>query len=297
MADNDVANFWSDEQWSQIRQVIAEEMRAARVAGNVLLTIGPLEPDASVVPKLALIDPNHAPTNVKGLSVDDATTLKLSTLQVKVFLRQGQVTEPELAAALILFRRAANVLAHLEDEIVFQGQPGAGTLPVGSAAKDIAEILGGKEIKGLQNIEPDHLSQGGGKPNLGVGLAYVGEGLVTAVSSAVGALERRFQTGPFACVLGANYFREVQSPNISLVLPQDRILPFLNGGPLVRSSALGDDAGLVIALGGAPIELVIATDASVEFLQTTPDAWSLFRVYEKMVLRVKEPNAVQHLKV
>ena len=97
-------------------------------------------------------------------------------------------------------------------------------------------------------------------------------------------------------MLGANYFREVQSPNNSLVLPQDRILPFLNGGPLVRSSALENDTGLVIALGGAPIELVIATDASVEFLQKTPDAWSLFRVYEKMVLRIKEPKAVQRLK-
>jgi uncharacterized linocin/CFP29 family protein len=79
------------------------------------------------------------------------------------------------------------------------------------------------------------------------------------------------------------------------VLPQDRILPFLNGGPLVRSSALENNAGLVIALGGAPIDLVLATDVSVEFLQKTPDAWSLFRVYEKMVLRVKEPEAVQHL--
>lgn len=285
MADNDVANFWSDEQWSQIRQAIAEEMRAARVAGNILPIDGPLESEVSVVPKSKLIEPGQPPTHVKGLSVDDTTTLTLSTLQVKVYLSQAQVADPELAGALMVFRRAAKVLARLEDEIVFKGQPEPNKLPVGSAAPGIAEVLGGEKVDGLS----------AGKPSLAGGQNDLGERLVSAVSDAVGVLERRFQTGPFACALGAKYFLAVQSPNNSLVLPQDRILPFLNGGPLVRSSALEDYSGLVIALGGAPIELVIATDASVEFLQKTPDAWSLFRLYEKMVLRIKEPQAVQHL--
>jgi hypothetical protein len=89
------------------------------------------------------------------------------------------------------------------------------------------------------------------------------------------------------------YFNAVQPPNDSLVLPQDRILPFLGGGPLVKSSALPDRTGLVIALGGAPIELVRAADISVEFLQITAAAWSVFRVYEKIVLRVNQPTAVE----
>jgi uncharacterized linocin/CFP29 family protein len=294
MIDKEVASFWTDGQWSAVRQVIAEEMRAARVAGNVLPTVGPLESDASFVPTLS-VSRAAVPGNSAGLSVDDATTLTLATLQVKVFLRQGQVTDPELAASLVAFRRAANVLAHLEDEIVLKGQPGPGRVPVGTTvAEGIAEVLGGQEVDGLTGIDASQASRTGKKK--GEGLARVGEGLVSAVSDAVGALEGRFQTGPFACVLGANYFLAVQSPNNSLVLPQDRILPFLNGGPLVRSSALENNSGLVIALGGAPIDLVLATDASVEFLQNTPDAWSLFRVFEKMVLRVKEPKAVQHLR-
>jgi len=281
MPDNDVANFWTDEQWSLVRQAVAEEMRAARVAGNVLPTVGPLEPEASVVPKLGLVQPGQSPSNVVGLSVDDGDTLTLTTLQVKVFLRQGQVADQNLAAPLLLFRRAANVLARVEDEIVFKGQPGPGTLPNGSAAQGVAEVLGGTKTDGVGVI---------------AGQPATGERLVAAVSNAIGILERRFQTGPFACVLGANYFLAVQTPNNSLTLPQDRILPFLNGGPLVRSSALEDNAGLVFALGGAPIDLVIATDASVEFLQQTADGWFLFRVYEKMVLRVKDETAVQHLK-
>ena len=60
-----------------------------------------------------------------------------------------------------------------------------------------------------------------------------------AVTQAIGALEEKFQTGPFACFLGQNKtFRAVQAPNYSFIVAQDRILPMLNGGPVVRSSAL-----------------------------------------------------------
>jgi uncharacterized linocin/CFP29 family protein len=96
-------------------------------------------------------------------------------------------------------------------------------------------------------------------------------------------------------VLGHEYFRAAHTPTNSLVMPADRFLPFLGGGPLVRSSALPDEAGLLIALGGEPIDLVVATDISVNFLQVTLDPWFVFRVYEKTVLRIKQPKAIQPL--
>lgn len=287
MTGSSGASIWADEQWSRIRQAIVEDVRAARVAGNVLPTVGPLEPGESFVPSLSLTTRKDDPDPRTGVSVDDTDTLTLSTLQVKVWLRQAQVADPQLAAASVAFRRAASVLARLEDEIVFNGQPDRDLLPVGSAAEGVAEVLGGAGTSGLISRAAKPVPKGGNSD--------LGENLVAAVSATVGDLEGRFQTGPFACVLGANYFKAVQSPNNSLVLPQDRILPFLQGGPLVRSPVLAADTGLLIALGGAPIQLVLATDASVEFLQTTPDAWSLFRVYEKMVLRINEPEAVQQL--
>jgi uncharacterized linocin/CFP29 family protein len=80
-----------------------------------------------------------------------------------------------------------------------------------------------------------------------------------------------------------------------MVLPQDRILPFLGGGALLRSSVLAAQSGVVIALGGAPIDLVVGTDVSVSFLQVTPDPWFVFRVYEKMVLRIKQSDAIVRL--
>jgi hypothetical protein len=82
-------------------------------------------------------------------------------------------------------------------------------------------------------------------------------------------------------------------------LPQDRILPFLGGGPLLRSSTLnvapGLGSGVVVALGGEPVELVIATDVCVQFLQVTAEPLFVFRVCEKMALRIKEPEAIIRL--
>jgi hypothetical protein len=113
-----------------------------------------------------------------------------------------------------------------------------------------------------------------------------------AISAAIGQLEQGFHLGPFACVLDQGFFNAVQTPDVSLVLPQDRILPFLGGGALMRSSVLPPSTGLVIALGGEPIDLVVATDISVCFLQVTTDPYFVFRVYEKIVLRVKQPAAI-----
>jgi uncharacterized linocin/CFP29 family protein len=272
---------WTDDQWNRIRRVVLEEARGARVAGNFLPLYGPLEPDASYVPREDLI------ILTPGLTVDDTEILRLSTLEVKVYLRSEQVADPELKSALIAFRRAANVLAHLEDEIIFRGQRDSDSGPeillgTRDSTSTGGEVVGGQRQRGLWC---------GNTYTRGVPAS--GKDLVSQVSKSVGILESRYHLGPFACVLGLDYFGAVQAPNESLVLPQDRILPFLGGGPLVRSSALPDRGGLVVALGGAPIDLVVATEISAEFLQITAEAWSMFRVYEKIVLRVNQPTAIE----
>jgi hypothetical protein len=129
---------------------------------------------------------------------------------------------------------------------------------------------------------------------------------VNGVVDAIGYLEGHGHFGPFAVVLSQELFSIAQIPVNILgrrspsVVPQDRILPFLGGGPLLRSSALPDDYGVVVVLGGAPIELIVATAMSLQFLQVTeprdPPAmegpYFIFRVYEKVMLRIKEPDAI-----
>jgi len=101
-------------------------------------------------------------------------------------------------------------------------------------------------------------------------------------------------------VLDQDLFLVAQTPTPALVLPQDRILPFLGGGPLLRSSTLNGVAGVVafgvvVALGGEPVQLVIATDVCVQFLQVTTEPNFVFRVCEKIALRIKEPEAIIRL--
>ena len=56
-----------------------------------------------------------------ALNIQDRDTIQLATLQVMVRVRSAQMADPELASALALFRRAANVIARLEDAVVFRG--------------------------------------------------------------------------------------------------------------------------------------------------------------------------------
>lgn len=121
------------------------------------------------------------------------------------------------------------------------------------------------------------------------------KGIVTAVVEAVQKLEANGHYGPFACVLGSTLFTLAQTPSSgSLVLPSDRIIPFLTG-PLLRSSTVPLSSGVVVGLGGDPVELVVATDITVKFLQLTLEPRYVFRVYERIALRVKQPGAVCRL--
>jgi uncharacterized linocin/CFP29 family protein len=231
------------------------------------------------------------------MSVDDKKTLPLATLHVKVWLRGAQTADPNLTSALQMFRRAANVLARLEDAIVFRGQqatdqgPPAGAMP---GINQIWGVTGGLKYDGLIDAAmhthaPDGNGDGHGDQD--------SRDLVQQVTRRIGSLERKGHLGPFAVVLGETLFADAQTPSPSYVLPSDRIIPFLGGGSLLRSSTLPKSQGVVVALGGSPIDLVVATDLSVSFLQVTTDPYFVFRVYEKIVLRIKEEGAIELLQI
>ena len=104
--------------------------------------------------------------------------------------------------------------------------------------------------------------------------------------------------GPFACVLGNDLYRGVISPDRnSLVLPSDRIIPFLDGGPLLRASTVPRNRGVVVAMAGTPIDLVIAKDVHVSFLQRSLEPRYVLRVSERFVLRIKQPDAIYQLEL
>ncbi len=88
------------------------------------------------------------------LSIDDRDTIRLATLQVVVAVRNAQMADPELASALALFRRAANVIARLEDAVVFRGltspRSGEPAQPAGvSGLPRIWQVTGALQAKGI----------------------------------------------------------------------------------------------------------------------------------------------------
>ena len=284
MTQSDSQAPWTDEQWARVNLVVQEEANRARVAATFLPLYGPLEPDADFVRS------EMVSTDGKELTIEDKEVIQLATLQVKVKLRGAQVADPDLMSALQAFRRAANALARLEDAIVFRGQKGVDDGPDVAAAQQppkFCKILGGEKRSGLFDANQKKRREVSGK----------GDDLVAMVSEIVGELEDTGHFGPFTVVLGQSLFSVAQKPEgASLALPQDRIIPFLGGGSLLRSSTLASDAGLVVALGGAPVELVVAKDISVDFLQITDEPAFLFRVFEKIALRIKDELAIVPLK-
>ncbi|MBV9920853.1 MAG: encapsulin [Pseudonocardia sp.] len=119
-----------------------------------------------------------------------------------------------------------------------------------------------------------------------------GTHLFTGVVDAIQRLEARGHFGPFAVVLGHELFRLATTPSRSLVLPTDRLAEFLDGRRVQRSGVLPSNRGVVVALGGQPIELVLANDIDVRFLQATLEPRYVLRVFERLVLRIKELDAV-----
>ena len=116
--------------------------------------------------------------------------------------------------------------------------------------------------------------------------------IVEPIVEAIEKLEARGQFGPFAVVLGHALFADATTPTGSLVLPSDRLVEFLDGRRVLRSGVLPPDEGVVVALGGEPIELVLARDVDIAFLQVTLEPRYVLRVFERFVLRIKELDAV-----
>ena len=105
-------------------------------------------------------------------------------------------------------------------------------------------------------------------------------------------LEDQGYLAPYALALGDDLFVTAETPDKdSLVLPSDRIRPLIEG-PLVRTGTLPSQAGVLVSLPSLLVEIVVATDIGVRFLQVTPEPKYVFRVSERFVLRIKDPGAI-----
>lgn len=296
MSANDPQLSWTDEQWAGVRRAVLETARKARVASAFLPLAGPLPASTTTVPALrmdsAAIDAPLRGESAERLAVDESEVIALATIAAEVYVRSSEAADPDLAAATSMFCRAADVIARVEDALVFNGIPARGKPPSHDGRPvvlpPIYTVHGGTPNGGLLDAALQAVVAGKGDAGA------AGDGIVRAVVDAIQQLEAQGHYGPFACVLGNALFLDANTPSRSLVLPSDRITPFLNG-PLLRSSTVPAETGIVVALAGDPIDLVVATDMTVKFLQLSVEPRYVFRVYERIALRVKQPGAVCRL--
>jgi uncharacterized linocin/CFP29 family protein len=279
---------WTDRQWSQVSQVITDEATKARVAASVLPILSSVPPSTEVVPRERIQNDG---------TVDDISTIHLIELSVDVKLSRQQVEEPDLGSALLLFRWAANLVARSEDWVTFNGRPSAASKAAFMALEGDPNppprhclIRGGRfGVEGLLSQEPER------RYTITEHAVKTGEKLVPVIVEATSVLEERGYLAPFSVVLGNRLFELAYTPaNGSLVLPRDRIEPFV-GGQLLRSGAIDKTSGVVVSLAGEPVDLVVAVDASPQFLYVDNQARYVFRVFERFAPRIKDPAAVVQL--
>jgi len=236
------------------------------------------------------------------LAVDDRTCRPLSNISVNVYLRTAQVHDTDLSSALIMFRRAANIIARVEDAIIFNGQPRPNPDPLDIGVQPpIFTVSSGEQFRGLieeATFGGNCISIGGNLLTVtdGAGQLIGGQLLVQFVVDAITKLEDKGHLGPFALVLGSDLFIVAHRPDPgSLVLPADRITPLLGGGRILRSSTIKPKEGVLVSLAGELVELVVASDISAKFIQVTVEPRYIFRVSQRFTLRVKERNSLMAL--
>ena len=290
---SDLVEFgWSEQQWNRISQVVAEEAQKARVGARVLPIVGFGDASATAIPNFRTQrEPNPNAPPPERLVVESDPNLPFTTIAVNVPLHARELADPELNAALAMFRRAANYIARIEDTVVFNGNPFP-KAPV-AAIPPVYDVSSGGSAAGIiaGPIPLPRLTQAI-KPSAG---GMSGGDVVDAVVAAINQAESAGYLGPYACILSHALFELVCNPTSSLVLPRDRLLPILEG-PLLRSSQIPNALGCLLALSGNPIELVVSCDIKVRYLQATLEPRYVFRVSERLALRIKEPESIVVLK-
>jgi uncharacterized linocin/CFP29 family protein len=283
---------WSDEQWSRANKTVQQEAQKARVAAQFLPIYTQGDTIATAVPRRLLEYTTDAPVSAtKRMKLDNDPTLILTSLAVNVFLTSQEASDPDQAAALIELRRAANVIARLEDALIFRGQTARNAAPPDTAnLPPIFTVYGGHAQPGLIGAQTANTHA----PDVTIAATMKGEDVALAIIDAIGKLEAAGHNRPFACVLDQHLYKLLHTPTNAMILPRDRVVPFLEG-PLLRSSTLPENRGLVVALGGSPIEIVISSELHLRFLQITTDPYFVLRASERIALRVTDWTAIATL--
>jgi len=324
---------WTDRQWDLVQQAVKQEAERTRVPAKSLRA-AKADPTDVAVPAYALgtsplpLAANPAANTALRAAfppavalppdrtdVDSGPTVYLTTLSKLVYLRNREVADADLEAALTYFRRAGAQIAQAENALLLNGRFAGGgpanagpipaapadvivsTLPAaaGPAVQGLCAPMGVPgvampAIVGVPVPAPASITAAGGFD------AALGGEVLGAVARATAQLETAAYYGPFAMIASTRIWTAINQPSAMSLLPARLAIErILLGGPLMHSSLLPDPFALVFAHDCPELEQVVARDVKVKFLQVSEEPRYVFRVSVRTALRVRDRSAIATL--
>jgi len=226
------------------------------------------------------------------LTIPQSDPISLIEISVQFALTVAQVSdEAQSQLGVTLAHRAGSLLARAEDLVCFQGNTGLGDPVFGTVQTDGSDAGTGLVFAAPRNqvISVSPIAVDAADPTQN----RYGENTFAAVAKAFAILQEGHY-GRCAVVLHTNVYADTYAalPD-TLAYPAERIRGLVSEHYYV-SSALPAFTGIVVAIDGDTMDLVIGQDPYTEFTQVNSIQW-IFRLCERIAQRVKDPTAVARL--
>jgi uncharacterized linocin/CFP29 family protein len=266
---------WSDEVWSRLDLAVAEEIRRSGMTER-LLPLRPALAGATTVPADVI--------ELDTMTVDETQVAALVETAVPFGLTRQQTDgEAEQGTAVTLATRAASLLSQAEDVLVFQGD-GAAKLPLFQRV-----AVRGATGRGLVAAAPEEVV-------VTAKDGRFGDATAAGVAQACAKLQTAGHYGPYALALDPDVYADAFTPlDGTLVAPGDRLAQLATHA-FVGTGALPNDTGVVVSIGGDVIDVVVGQDPVIEFTAVEGDGTHRFRVFERFVVRIKDPSAIVRMR-
>lgn len=281
---NQVTQWQGTQNWDEIDKAVDDENQL-KVAARFLPPY-PL-PGATSAPH-GIINPKTRPI----LSIQQSDMIPLIEMGVQFGLTEAQVDdEANSHMGVTLAHRADALLDLAEDLVIFQGNTG-----LNDPVFQIVQTDGSDAGKGLVFAPPTEqvipvfpVEVDPTDPNQN----RYGENTFGAVAQAF-ALLQRTHYGRCALVLHTNVYADTYAAlEETLAVPAERIKGLVSDLFYV-SSALPPFTGILVAIDGDTMDLVVGQAPITTFTQVSNSQY-LFRLYERITLRLKDPTAVVRL--
>jgi uncharacterized linocin/CFP29 family protein len=268
---------WDDPTWKAITDAVTSEVSAVRTAqkvfpGNLLSN----NPTSVTDDKI----------NTEDFSIEEGLTKPIMEIYIEFSLTGSQVAnESTLNTCQTLATMTAKELALAEDQIILQGNRAKLSDKIKVVHKKYAGdgLLGeASEIKGQHEVGRKAAIKNGGQ-------------IYALLQKGIEYLKNHQQAPEFALFVPMDIYADTCIPLLdsSMSTTADLINQNVKGG-YYGTGAVPDNTGLLVALGGGPISIYIAEDATVEFIRQDGNRF-IFRVVERIQYVVRDKRALVKL--